>query len=70
VPNTEGLSSNPSNMSEASRSVASRYHDDDAAGSEERIRRRAYELYVERGGQPGDGVGDWLRAEREYYGQP
>ena len=70
MPNTEPLSSNPSSMPEASQSAASRYHDDDAARPEERIRRRAYELYVERGSQPGDGVGDWLRAEREYYGQP
>jgi hypothetical protein len=37
----------------------------DAAGREERIRRRAYELYLERGGAPGDEVEDWLRAERE-----
>jgi hypothetical protein len=27
---------------------------------------RAYELYVERGKQPDDGVADWLQAEREY----
>ena len=32
----------------------------------EQIRSRAYELYLARGNQPGDEVGDWLRAEREY----
>src|SRR6267143_280248 len=32
---------------------------------EEQIRRRAYELYVERGGQSGHEMDDWLRAERE-----
>ena len=32
---------------------------------EERIRERAYELYLERGGRPGDPLNDWLRAERE-----
>ena len=32
---------------------------------EERIRRRAYELYVERGSQSGSELGDWLQAEEE-----
>lgn len=32
---------------------------------EDRIRRRAHELYLERGGQPGSALDDWLRAERE-----
>jgi hypothetical protein len=32
---------------------------------EERIRRRAYEIYVERGGEPGHDREDWLQAERE-----
>ena len=32
---------------------------------EERIRRRAYEMYLERGAEPGLEVEDWLRAERE-----
>jgi Protein of unknown function (DUF2934) len=32
---------------------------------EEEIRRRAYEIYQERGGIPGDENDDWLRAERE-----
>lgn len=29
------------------------------------IRVRAYELYCERNGAPGDPMADWLRAERE-----
>jgi hypothetical protein len=29
------------------------------------IRRRAYELYLERGDRPGDALEDWLQAERE-----
>jgi hypothetical protein len=33
--------------------------------SDEEIRRRAYEIYLERGGLPGDETDDWLRAERE-----
>ena len=32
---------------------------------EAEIRRRAYELYQERGGTPGHEVEDWLVAERE-----
>jgi len=33
--------------------------------SDEEIRRRAYEIYLERGDLPGDEIDDWLRAERE-----
>ena len=29
------------------------------------IRIRAYEIYVERGGQPGHDLDDWIQAERE-----
>ncbi len=29
------------------------------------IERRAYELYLERGGEDGHDVDDWIRAERE-----
>jgi hypothetical protein len=32
---------------------------------EERIRQRAYELYLQRGNQPGSGLDDWLQAEKE-----
>jgi hypothetical protein len=32
---------------------------------EERIRQRAYELYVRRGNQSGSDLDDWLRAEQE-----
>lgn len=32
---------------------------------EDEIRRRAYEIYEERGSIPGDEHEDWLRAERE-----
>jgi len=33
---------------------------------EERIRRRAYELYVQRGNQSGSELDDWLQAEKEF----
>jgi DUF2934 family protein len=32
---------------------------------EERIRRRAYEIYLERGNQSGSEIDDWLHAEEE-----
>jgi hypothetical protein len=32
---------------------------------DEKIRLRAYEIYLERGRQPGRELGDWLQAERE-----
>lgn len=33
--------------------------------SEDQIRARAYELYLERKGKPGNPVDDWLQAEFE-----
>jgi len=39
-----------------------------AAPSEEEVRRRAYELYRERGEEPGHELDDWTRAERELRG--
>ena len=32
---------------------------------DEEIRRRAYEIYLQRGEQPGRDLDDWLQAERE-----
>jgi len=32
---------------------------------EEQIQRRAYDLYVQRGNQPGSELDDWLQAEEE-----
>jgi Protein of unknown function (DUF2934) len=37
----------------------------DQARSHEQIRLRAYEIYLERGGFPGNELDDWLQAERE-----
>ena len=34
------------------------------------IARRAYEIYVQRGGENGKDVEDWLRAEKEMSGKP
>jgi hypothetical protein len=38
---------------------------DDKPSVKERIRRRAHELYVQRGSQSGSELDDWLRAEAE-----
>ena len=35
------------------------------AARDEKIRFRAYEIYLERGEQPGHNLDDWLQAERE-----
>jgi hypothetical protein len=36
-----------------------------ASAIEERIRQRAYEIHLARGGAPGQDFDDWLQAERE-----
>jgi len=36
-----------------------------SAPTHEAIALRAYEMYLERGGAPGDALEDWTRAERE-----
>jgi hypothetical protein len=36
--------------------------------TDEQIQKRAYEIYLERGGADGSDVDDWLQAERELGG--
>jgi hypothetical protein len=36
-----------------------------ALSLEERIRQRAYELYLRRGNRPGSEIDDWLQAEEQ-----
>jgi Protein of unknown function (DUF2934) len=38
--------------------------------ADEQIRLRAYEIYLERGEQPGRELDDWLQAERELENEP
>jgi hypothetical protein len=38
--------------------------------SDDRIARRAYELYLARGGEDGQDIDDWLQAERELRVDP
>jgi hypothetical protein len=42
---------------------------DNSQELEEKIRQRAYELYLERGQEHGHDVEDWTRAEQEIRGQ-
>ena len=41
----------------------------DGKSAHDEIRRRAYEIYLERDGQPGGEIDDWLQAERELEGE-
>jgi hypothetical protein len=36
----------------------------------EQIEMRAYEIYLERNGAPGDPLADWIRAEQEVVSKP
>lgn len=60
---TNALRRSPASAIPAEPSMASksRLREDKA----ERIRRRAYEIYEQRGRQEGQEVEDWLRAEQE-----
>jgi hypothetical protein len=37
----------------------------DVPPTEEEVRRRAYEIFIGRGGQDGQELDDWVRAEQE-----
>jgi hypothetical protein len=39
-----------------------------SSSPEEEIRRRAFEIYLGRGEEPGNEIEDWLQAERELMG--
>jgi hypothetical protein len=39
------------------------------AVTEDDVRRRAYEIYLERGAAPGNELDDWLKAEMELKGR-
>jgi hypothetical protein len=44
-------------------------HASQASPVEEKVRARAYELYLQRGGKGGSPEQDWLRAKEEICGQ-
>ena len=47
------------------RTAAEQKSDSQDFSIEDRVRRRAYELYVQRGNASGSEVDDWLQAEQE-----
>jgi hypothetical protein len=79
-PNSSNLIIRKKEMSMSSKSkgnagphtISAQAHTGEASvGNAERdkeIRRRAYEIYLERGEQPGSELDDWLQAERELEG--
>ena len=40
------------------------------ASTNDQIQMRAYEIYLERHGAPGNALGDWIQAERELLAKP
>jgi len=60
-----GTAANDADDMASARETSSAAIGDEAGPSEEEIRFRAYEIYVERGGEHGMDFEDWLRAERE-----
>jgi hypothetical protein len=64
------LKSNVSKEFQAdSRQVEPREASGEKGALEKEIRRRAYEIYLERGEQPGSELDDWFQAERELEGK-
>jgi hypothetical protein len=60
------LEGNPNGQNTASRSARnSQTAHHKAIPTAEQIQLRAYEIYVERRGAPGNQMDDWLQAERE-----
>jgi hypothetical protein len=60
MPKTNGHAASPGNGS-ASKSRSRK----NAAPTNEAIQLRAYQIYLERNGAPGDPLADWVRAETE-----
>ena len=52
-----------------SKQVEPRVASEGNAALEEKIRLRAYEIYLERGEQSGSELDDWFQAERELEGK-
>ena len=62
------MSSKPNTSREPKQPSTERGKEERSVGNparEEEIKRRAYEIYLERGEEPGRDLEDWLQAERE-----
>ncbi len=53
------------NVTPINKRVAKQAKSESVANLDEEIRRRAYEIYEQRGNKPGSEHDDWLLAERE-----
>lgn len=57
---TNGNGSHPRTKSQTTKKLS----------TQEKIALRAYEIYLERAGAPGNPLEDWVRAERELLSKP
>ena len=62
---TEKKAEAPRRRAATGSGTAAPEHPPNGAPTAEEIAHRAYEIYLSRGGVPGDDVEDWLQAERE-----
>jgi hypothetical protein len=53
------------NSNSPRRKTRSKTQNESVVPSSDRIRERAYQIYLERGASPGGELADWLQAERE-----
>lgn len=67
-PTTPGVSAGPSGGSQEDEQSGPPFQISKAGWDYERIARRAYELYEQRGRQEGRDVEDWLNAEQQLAG--
>ena len=65
---TPGVSAGPSGGSQEDEQSGPPFQISKAGWDDERIARRAYELYEQRGRQEGRDVEDWLNAEQQLAG--
>ena len=67
-PTTPGVSAGTSGSSQEDEQSGPPFQISKAGWDYERIARRAYELYEERGRQEGRDVEDWMKAEQQVAG--
>ena len=68
-PTTPGVSGRPSKGSQEDEQSDPPFQISKAGWDYERIARRAYELYDQRGRQEGRDVEDWMKAEQQLAGE-
>ncbi len=62
---SSALPAKPATLALPKKTAAGAPHVSDAAGVENKVRERAYQLYDARGCEPGKDKQDWLQAEHE-----